>query len=589
MNRWPSIRANGRSRRLAIVALLALLQALAAGASAMAMREAFAALGRGVHSSPPVFAVTLIALAAVLLALFHWQERVLAEQIGQEFAASLRLRLFKHIVRLPANELAKRRVGGLSLRFVGDLTAIREWISRGITRLLSAAIVIPVVWCVLMHINRELAMAALPPALLGLVVMGLAGLPLMAAHRRLRSKRSRLTAGVTERLPHAGELRLLGRLAKESAQIRLNTERMIHAVLHRQRLAVLIRVVPDVMGGCAIAAMLWAALAHQVPTAETAGSIAALGMVVQKMRELGSVWNRYCAWATAKNRCLALLTVRPLPKKRRSAAKAHGFKAEPGVYIRLAQVHAAELKGVDASASPGQKIGIIGANGSGKSRLLQLIAGMELPAKGGIRIDGEQAIVWTGTSSKRLMYLGPHSPVLSGSLRRSLCLGLARRPKDTLIEETALRYGLAELIHRLGGIQGRIAENGSNLSAGELRRILLTRAALSQADLLLLDDPAASLDAAGRALVRQLLREAQGSVLITAPDMLSLPCVDTFWLLENGELRVKDRSSPIRRPLALLTSPSQKQGPFLELPDHSYAAAAAAAIPYSLIEENACG
>ena len=96
-------------------------------------------------------------------------------------------------------------------------------------------------------------------------------------------------------------------------------------------------------------------------------------------------------------------------------------------------------------------------------------------------------------------------------------------------------------------------------------------------------------DAAGRALVRQLLREAQGTVLITAPDILSLPCVDTFWLLENGRLKVQDRSSPIRRPLALLTSPSQKQGPFLELPDHSYAAAAAAAIPYSLIEENACG
>ena len=110
-----------------------------------------------------------------------------------------------------------------------------------------------------------------------------------------------------------------------------------------------------------------------------------------------------------------------------------------------------------------------------------------------------------------------------------------------------------------------------------------------QADLLLLDDPAASMDTAGRALVRQLLREAQGTVLITAPDTLSLPYVDTFWLLENGRIKVKDSSSPIRRPLALLTSPSQKPGPFLELPGHSCAAAAAGAIPYSLIEGNACG
>ena len=172
-------------------------------------------------------------------------------------------------------------------------------------------------------------MAALPPVLLGLVIMGLAGLPLMAAHRRLRSKRSRLTAGVTERLPHAGELLLLGSLAKESAQIQLNTEPMIHAVLHRHRLAVLIRVVPDVMGGCAIAT---------------------LGMVVQKTRELGSVWNRYCAWATAKARCLALVTVRPPPQKRHSFAGKSVMQSAPGVYIRLARVRTTKLKGADSSA-----------------------------------------------------------------------------------------------------------------------------------------------------------------------------------------------------------------------------------------------
>lgn len=582
MNGWPSIAADGRGRRLAVVALLALLQALAAGGSAMALRESFAALARGAHGPVPVFAVTLIALSAVLLALFRWQERVLAEQVGQEYAASLRLKLFRHIVRLPANELAGRRVGGLSLRFVGDLTAIREWISRGITRLLSAAIVIPVVWFVLMHINRDLAMAALPPVLLGLVVMTLAGLPLMAAHRRLRSRRSRLSAGVTERLPHAGELRLLGRLSRESAQIRANTERMIQAVLHRQRLAVLIRVVPDVMGGCAVAAMLWAALASRVSAAEAAGAIAALGMVVQKMRELGSVWNRYCAWTTAKNRCLVLLRVRPLPLKRRSAVRQHQVGPEPGVYLRLAQVYAAELNGVDAGACPGQKIGIVGANGSGKSRLLQLIAGMELPARGGIRIDGEKAASWAGLSSKRLMYLGPHSPVLSGSLRRSLCLGLAKRSKDTVIEAVAVRYGLAALMQRIGGIKGRIAENGRNLSAGELRRILLARAALAQADLLLLDDPASSLDPAGRVLLRQLVHESQGTVLITAPDSIHLPCVDTLWLLEDGRIKVRDESGSSRRPLALLTSPSQKPGLFLERPGHSYAAANAGAIPYCL-------
>ena len=586
MSAWPKISANGRGRRLTVVAILALLQAIAAGVSAIAMRETFAALGNPGQGSLPVLSVAVITAAAALLALFRWQERVLAEQIGQEFAGSLRLQLFKHIARLPADELAKRRVGGLSLRFVGDLTAIREWVSRGITRLLSAAIVIPVVWFVLVHINAELAMAALPPIMVGLILMALAGLPLMAAHRRLRSRRSRLSAGVTERLPHASELRLLGRLSKESTQIRRNTEHMIAAALERQRLPVLIRVVPDIMAGIALAAMLWVALSKPVPAAETAGAIAAMGMMVQKMRELGSVWNRYCAWNTAKKRCMALLSVRPLPQKRRQpgnrSEKQFTAQMSPGVHIRLAQVQLDDQICVDARVSPGEKIGLIGPNGCGKSRLLQLIAGMQRPAAGSIRIDGEQAISWAGVSAKRVLYLGPHSPILAGSLRRSLTLGLARRPKDSVIEETAALYGLTAVIRRLGGIEGRIAENGRNLSAGELRRILLARAALLQPDLLLLDDPAASLDAEGKQLVRQLIEAIPGTVLITAPEKNQLPRVDTLWQLENGAFTVEDMRIPTRRPLALLISPSQKPDLCPELPDHSYAAALGGAALYSL-------
>jgi ABC-type transport system involved in cytochrome bd biosynthesis fused ATPase/permease subunit len=535
MSGLPGIAAGGRGIRMAAVAMLALLQAFATGASAVATREAFAALAND-KLPLPVFALVLIAVAGAAIALLRWTERVVAEKIGQDFAAALRLKLFGHIARLPTNELVKRRIGGLSLRFVGDLTAVRSWVSRGVTRLLSAAIVIPVVGLALFHINPDLAIAALLPVVSGLVVVASAGPALLQAHRHVRRRRARLAADVTERLPHAGELRLLGRLSRERDQIKRRTAAMIAAVLRRQRRSAFIRAVPDVAGGLAIALMLWVAWTGSIPGAEAAGAIAALGMLVQKMRELGSVWDRYCAWSAARARCLALLTARPLPATTVSSrAKNDQNRA---LQVRLINVSENGLKRIDAVAEPGQKIGITGPSGAGKSSLLRLIAGMQRPLHGRVELDQILAIAWVGSAKKRILYLNSGSPILAGSLRRTLTMGAQQRPNDEAIESVARSYGLGGVLKRLGGLDGRVAESGRNLSSGEIRRMLLTRAALTGGDLLLLDDLHDAMDCSGRALVRKLIHAATATVLVVSQDATLLRSMDKIWKLDRGKLTV---------------------------------------------------
>lgn len=520
---------------MAAVAMFALLQAVAAGAAAVATREAFAALADD-NLVLPLFSLVLIAASGIAIALFRWSERVVAERLGQDFAAAVRLKLFKHIARLPANELAKRRTGGLSLRFVGDLASVRSWVSRGMTRLLSAAIVIPIVGAVLFHINPDLAKAALLPIALGLVAVGSAGPALLQAHRRLRRRRARLAADVTERLPHAAQLRLLGRLRRERSQIERRTGAMIDAVIRRQRRSSLIRAVPDAAAGLAIALMLWVASTHSIPGAEAAGAIAALSMLVQKMRELGSVWDRYCAWSAARARCLVLLAVRPLPGTMASG-KSKNHENRP-VRICLSNVSGYGFEQIDAVAEPGQKIGITGPNGAGKSSLLRLVAGMERPLRGRVELDRIPAVQWVGSVQKRILYIGPEAPILAGSLRRALTMGLRSRPDDGEVESVARTYGLENVLKRLGGLRGRVAERGGNLSSGEIQRVLLTRAALAGGDLLLLDEFDNAMDCEGIALVRKLVLTTASTVLAVSHDAIQLGSMDKVWLLERGKLSV---------------------------------------------------
>jgi len=232
MSRLPRVAGEGRGRSIALVAVLALGQAAAAGMAAFATRDVFAAF-RDDAVSLPVLALAMVAAAGLAIALFRVFERVVAERVGQNYTASLRLKLFAHLTEMSARDVADRRSGGLAMRFVGDLAAVRGWVSLGIARLISASIVLPAATAVLFLLDPRLGVAAAVPIAIGLAVMALAGPRLGPAHKRLRARRARLAADMSERIPHAPELRLLGRIRTEKAHLLRRTEKLIASALAR--------------------------------------------------------------------------------------------------------------------------------------------------------------------------------------------------------------------------------------------------------------------------------------------------------------------------------------------------------------------
>lgn len=539
MSPLPRITGAGRGRGIAQVAALAIGQAIAAGIAAFATRDVFAAL----HDRPdavPAVALSLIAFAGLVIALARVAERIAAERIGQQYAGALRLALFSHLARMPEREVSSRRTGGLALRFVGDLTAVRLWVSLGIARLISASVVLPAASAALFVLEPALALPASLPVAIGLVAMALAGPRLGRAHRQLRSRRSRLAADMLERVPHAPELRLLGRIQRELARMQRSTDALIESALARAGGAALLRAVPDLAGGIAATALLGAAFVSGAPAADAAGAMAALGLMIHPMRELSGVWDRHRAWTIARDKCAAVLRA-PTLARRQLDERAPLEDAPP--LLRFVNVAAGPLHGLGVEALPGQKIAIVGANGAGKSTLLRLAAGLEQAARGSVTLNGRDPIGLTAAERRRMIASQtPRSPILAGSLRRALTMGSARRPSDREITARAQAFGLADALQRLGGLDGTLAEGGRNLSAGEVQRVLLTRLALSGAKLLLLDEPDHALDADGIALLEGFIRAADATVLVATHGLALARRMDSLWLLDQG--RVVQAGSP---------------------------------------------
>ena len=540
MSGLPKLTADGRRGPLLRVAAFAVAQGAAAALAAVALRTVFGALHAA--AAPPLWALAALPLAGVALAGARVAERATAEGLGYDYAAAVRRRLLAHLSRQSARSLARRSTGALSIRFVGDLSAVRNWVARGVTRLIAAAIVAPLALLALGLFDARLALAAAAPMALGALAMLLMARALEPAQRNLRSLRARLASEMTERAPIAPELRLIGRMKQETAALEKRARALREAAVAHARAAAAVRAVADVVWGVSAAAMVGVALTVGAPAADLAMALALSGLTLQPLRDIAAVADRRQAWRVARNRLREVLAEPGLADARSAAP----FARRGPLALCFEAVEGPGVARADACAAPGAKIALTGPMGGGKSALIALAAGLEAPTAGAVTLDGVAPLALSALRRARAVaYVGPRAPILRGSLRRALTLGVSPAPKDEAVLAAAGRFGLSAALARLGGLDGRVEEAGRNLSTGERQGLLLARASLARPRLMLLDAPLAGLDAAGRKAALALIADTPATVLAAGLDTRAAARMGRVWRMEAGIL--SDEGPPARR------------------------------------------
>lgn len=196
---------------------------------------------------------------------------------------------------------------------------------------------------------------------------------------------------------------------------------------------------------------------------------------------------------------------------------------------------------VTETVRPGEWVGLLGANGAGKSSLLRAVAGL-LAHRGSVRFDGEPAARLTRRRRAQLVAYVPQQPELPAGMSALEYTLLGRTPHlgyfgvesddDRQIAAQALaELGLAELAGRQLG----------TLSGGELQRVVLSRALAQQASVLLLDEPTSALDLGRRVDALEtvdVLRRQRGLTVLSAMHDLTLAAqfADRLVLLSRGRV-----------------------------------------------------
>lgn len=524
-------------RRVIFGRLLAngLTQGLLAVCGAWLVMRIFDQVGHTAEIPLLLFAGLLgTVMAGALLRRF---ERVQAESLGQHYARSLRSRLYVGVLRSDPRRFQKRRKGAVLLKFVGDLSAVRRWISLGLARLLVSGVAVFIALSALVYVHWPFALGVAAVLSLSAMLVLRQSTRLRCAIAEARRSQAGLAGNISEKLNNLLTVQAFGQIKRERRLLRRQSDRLLQTSVAKAEKIGNLRATIDATAGACVAMVLL--LAFVAPPADmSAGMIAAMisiiGFLTPPLRDLGRVQEYWLASQVANANLLRLSDgIRRLPERRHDKAL---FLQQGEIRFVDVSVRGA-VNRVTATAEGGSRIAVMGGNGSGKSTLLGLAGRLFDPDKGRVLIDGQRlSRVALSSVRQQIAYVSAEIPLLRGSLRRNLCYGAGRVEADRL-QQILEESGLNDLVDQLpDGLQTRIAESGASLSQGERIRVSLARALLRKPNILLLDEADANLDARAIRILDDVVRRFSGTILMVTHRPSALRLCDRRWVMEDGHL-----------------------------------------------------
>ncbi|HWB55407.1 MAG TPA: thiol reductant ABC exporter subunit CydC [Gaiellaceae bacterium] len=532
------------------VGLSVLLGALAVCFGVALMTAAGYLISRAAEH-PPILSLTVTIVAVRFFGLsrpiVRYLDRLVSHDLALRSLGRIRARFYERIEPLAPAQLEGYRRGDLLTRMVGDVDALQGLYLRGLApplvALLAGAVCVGAIAAVLPGAAVILASGLLAG---GLAVPALAAVLARASARRQAAARSELTADLVELLRGAPELVVFGREDDRLAAVR-EADRELDRLARRDALvAGVADALAILVAGVTTAGVLAVAVsAHDAGTLDRVlvATIALLALssfegvapLPATARELGGI-------VASGRRVLELAERspgvsdpgRPLPLPRQPPRV-----ALEGVTARYGPEGEPVLAGVDLALEPGRRTGLVGPSGAGKTTVTNLLLRFLDPVAGRVAIAGRDARHYRQEDVRRVFGLaGQDAHLFDSTIRENLRLA---RPDASDPELGAVldRVRLGAWVASLpDGLDTLVGEEGTEVSGGQRQRLVVARALLAGAPVLVLDEPTAHLDGAtASALMEDVLAAAEGkSVLLVTHRPEGLERMDEVVTLEGGRV-----------------------------------------------------
>ncbi|HEX2088313.1 MAG TPA: ABC transporter ATP-binding protein [Actinomycetota bacterium] len=518
---------------------------------------------RGSEGSFGLSARGTVAAAAVLtvaVAAFHGILNLrLAKrgaQVARDLTVGIRRQVFEHLHRLAMPFHGGQRTGELLTRIMGDVNLVRDTLFTLWMRVLEAVLLFVAMAVVMFVIDPVLALVAFLPLPGIAVALPRSSRKLKEATRKQRRKQGQAAARAAESLRQIHLVKAYaaeGRATEEFARDSRAGER---AGVQAARIAAEMDRVTNILTGLGLAVVLVVGARRAFVGAVTVGDLVIFLTYVRRLyRPLATVSEAGVRTGRATAGAERLLEVlREPPEDTSVGLAAPQFEGT----IQFENVHftyeggAHALNGASFAVPAGAVAVLTGPNGAGKSTVLSLLLRLVEPTNGEVLIDGEPIQQFQLSSYRlRFAYVPQQVQLFGATVRENILYGRPDANEDQLREAARIAL-LDDVVARLpNGYDALLGEGGETLSGGEARRLMIARAALRDARVLLLDEPLAGLDPEAREVVARAVKQvaAGRTTVVVSHEAVADFDPDVVLRLEEG--RLADRAE---RPLADMAS-----------------------------------
>jgi ATP-binding cassette subfamily B protein len=496
----------------------------------------------------------IVGLALVAGVMHYWM-RELLNGLSRRIEYDLRSDLFGRLTDLDATFYASHRTGDLMARLTNDISAVRMAAGPAVMYLANT---------VFGGLFALWFMLRIDPTLTGLALLPMTFLPVAAIwagreiHRRFEAVQAHFGDMTTMAQENLSGVRIVRAYRQEAAETERFTalgDEYLEKNMHLMRLDAALHPTFMLLAGIGAAVVLGLGGTLAIRGEISVGSLVAftlyLGMLTWPLIALGWVVNLFQRGAASMQRLLTILDGRnavmelPAPARLPARGATGGRSLEfRGVSFHYPVADSAVprwvLRDVSFRLTAGETLGVVGATGSGKSALLDLITRIYDPQEGEILLDGVNIRdLALDELRAEIGYVPQESFLFSDSLLRNLAYGA---PDE---ESGKWGAGVAQLdatIQRFpGGYETMLGERGINLSGGQKQRAALARALARRPALVLLDDALSAVDTHTEAEILRTLRTALAgrTALISSHRVSAIR--DATWIIVLDEGRVAEQ------------------------------------------------
>ncbi len=560
-----------RPYRWSVVAGLAFVISASAAANMIpALLERAIDIMRGEGNGGDVRNVAIVMLiTAAVAGVLRFGMRELLNSISRRIETDLRHDVFAHLTRLDAAWFATMRTGDLMARLTNDVQAVRMAAGPAIMYMVNTIFGAIFALFMMTRISGTLTISALLP------MIGLPALMIWlgrAVHQRFEAVQeqfSHLTTRAQENLSGVRVVRAYQQEAAEAARFAALGEEYLQRNISLAKINGIMNPGFGLLAGLGGAVTIGVGGRLLIEGQITVGGFVAFGiylaMLTWPLIALGWTTNLFQRGAASMGRVLQLLDSAPHDVHDTGTVALPATRAGRGLEFRnvwfhypTQEVHAEPrwvLRDVSFTIPAGGTLAVVGATGSGKSALMDLIPRVFEPQRGDILLDGVSIRdVPLETLRAEIGYVPQESLLFSETIGTNVAYGLAPLPSlvrtaehpvprgDDVLPEVLEATQVAQLADTIAalpeGFATRLGERGINLSGGQKQRASIARALARRPHVVLLDDALSAVDTSTEAAILAGLRRALAgrTALIASHRVSTVRDADLIIVLENGEI-----------------------------------------------------